>query len=115
MYRKASFHVRLAAALHAHRHLLGPLVICRRDGSPLTQRVVQGYVRRASRRAALLQGGRAHPSPHVLLAPRDAWCASAGDTGTGRTSGSLDHPAVHAPQSSSDRGGDSVAGSGHTG
>ncbi len=49
--------VRLAAALHAHRHLLSPLVVCRRDGRPLTQRVVQGYVRRASRRAALLHGG----------------------------------------------------------
>ena len=48
---------RLVAALHAHRHLLGPLVICAGDGRPLSQRVVQGYVRRAARKAHLQHGG----------------------------------------------------------
>ena len=47
----------LVAALQTHRHLLGPLVICTDDGRPLTQRVVQGYVRRAARKAQLRHGG----------------------------------------------------------
>ena len=49
--------VRLAAALRDHRHLLSPRVLCQDDGSPLRQRLVQGYVRRAARRAQLLHGG----------------------------------------------------------
>ena len=49
--------VRLAAALRMRRHLLGPLVVCTNEGQPLSQRVVQGYVRRAARRAKLCHGG----------------------------------------------------------
>ena len=44
---------RLAAALRDHRHLKGPRVICANDGSPLTQRLIQGLVARAARRRAL--------------------------------------------------------------
>ena len=49
--------MRLVAALQAHRHLLGTLVLCTDDGGPLTQWVVQGYVRRAARKAQLQHGG----------------------------------------------------------
>ena len=49
--------MRLAEALRMHRHLLGPLVVCAGDGRPLSQRVVQGYVRRAARKAHLQHGG----------------------------------------------------------
>ena len=59
--------VRLAAALREHRHLLGSRVLCRDDGRPLTRRLVQGYVRRAARRAMLRHGGL-----HVL---RHTFCS----------------------------------------
>ena len=49
--------VRLTEALREHRHLLSPRVLCKKDGTPLTRRLVQGYVRRAARRAKLCQGG----------------------------------------------------------
>jgi integrase len=45
--------VRLAAALRGHRHLKGARVLCSSDGEPLTQRLVQGLVQRAARRANL--------------------------------------------------------------
>jgi len=48
--------VRLAAALRAHRHLKGPRVLCSADSHPLTQREVQGLVRRAARRAGVREG-----------------------------------------------------------
>jgi integrase len=48
---------RLAAGLKDHRHLRGARVLCQRDGSPLTQKIVQDYVRRAVRRAQLAKGG----------------------------------------------------------
>jgi integrase len=48
---------RLGAALQAHRHLRGARVLCQRDGSPLTQKIMQDYVRRAVRRAQLGKGG----------------------------------------------------------
>ena len=41
--------VRLAEALREHRHLLSPRVLCKKEGTPLTRRLVQGYVRRAAR------------------------------------------------------------------
>ncbi len=37
--------------MKAHRHLRGPRVLCEADGTPLTQKVVQCFVRRAARRA----------------------------------------------------------------
>jgi len=48
---------RLAAGLKEHRHLRGARVLCQRDGSPLTQKMVQIYVRRAVRRAQLAKSG----------------------------------------------------------
>jgi integrase len=49
--------VRLTAALTAHRHLRGRRVLCQPDGSPLTQKIVQGHVRRSARRAGLDKSG----------------------------------------------------------
>ena len=49
--------VRLTEALREHRHLLSPRVLCKKDGTPLTRRLVQGYVSRAARRAKLCHGG----------------------------------------------------------
>jgi len=58
---------RLAAALRDHRHLRGPLVLYQDDGSPLTEGLVQGYVRRAARKAGLFKNG-----PHML---RHTFCS----------------------------------------
>ena len=49
--------IRLAKALREHRHLRGARVLCQRDGSPLTQKVVQDHVRRPGRRAGLAKVG----------------------------------------------------------
>jgi integrase len=48
---------RLAAALRSARHLRSARVLCQGDGSPLTQRLVQGLVQRAARRANLRKVG----------------------------------------------------------
>jgi integrase len=58
---------RLAAALRDHRHLRGSLVLYQDDGSPLTEGLVQGYVRRAARKAGLYSNG-----PHML---RHTFCS----------------------------------------
>jgi integrase len=58
---------RLAAALRDHRHLRGPHVLYGDDGVPLTEGRVQGFVKRAARRAGLLNNG-----PHML---RHTFCS----------------------------------------
>jgi integrase len=58
---------RLVAALRDHRHLRGPRVLNQDDGSPLTEGVVQGFVRRAARRIGLRNNG-----PHML---RHTFCS----------------------------------------
>lgn len=58
---------RLASALREHRHLKGNRVLCSSDGSPLTQRLVQGLIARAARRANLTNVG-----VHVL---RHTFCS----------------------------------------
>jgi integrase len=58
---------RLAAALRDHRHLRGPRVLYQDDGSPLTEGVVQGFVRSAARRVGLRNNG-----PHML---RHTFCS----------------------------------------
>jgi len=68
---------RLATALRACRHLRGARVLCAGDGSPLTQRAVQGLVRRAARRANLRHVG-VHVLRHTFcshLSMRGARCA----------------------------------------
>jgi integrase len=54
--------IRLAAAVRDHRHLRCPNVLCQDDGQPLTRQMVQYRVLRASRRAKLSAGRRAHPA-----------------------------------------------------
>ena len=49
--------VRLAAALQGHRHLKSDRVLCSSDGTALRQRLVQGLVARAARRANLRKVG----------------------------------------------------------
>jgi integrase len=99
----------LVEALTAYRHLRGPLVVCRDDGRPLTENDVRAFVDRAARRAQLRQKG-----PHMLrhtfcFASGDERCAGQGDSGTGWTSASLHHAAVHAQQPCRDRERDSHA------
>ncbi len=48
---------RLASTLQAHRHLRGVRVLCADDGRPLTKRVLQRLVEKASRRANLAKTG----------------------------------------------------------
>ena len=59
--------VRLAKALGSHRHLVSSRVLCQEDGRPLTRKIAQGHVRRAARRARLIDGG-----VHVL---RHTFCS----------------------------------------
>jgi integrase len=58
---------RLGAALRQHRHIRGPRVLYQGDGLPLTEGVVQGFIRRAARRADLSNNG-----PHML---RHTFCS----------------------------------------
>ena len=48
---------RLAAALRMHWHLRGRRVLYQDDGSPLTQKVVQDWMRRTARRATVEKAG----------------------------------------------------------
>jgi integrase len=58
---------RLATTLKQHRHLRSGLVLRQDGGGALTQRRIDGYVRRAARRAGLRSCG-----PHVL---RHTFCS----------------------------------------
>ena len=88
---------RLAAALHAHRHLRGTRVLVQSTGEPLTQknRAEPRGPRRTPRGCA---AGGAYPSAHVLFASRHARCAGAGDSGPRGASGPDHDPTVHAPE-----------------
>jgi integrase len=66
---------RLAEALRTHRHLKSDRVLCSPDGTPLTQRVLQGLVARAARRANLQNGG-----VHIL---RHSFCLHLAMRGAG--------------------------------
>ena len=75
--------VRLAQALHRHRHLCGRRVLCQDDSAPMTQKIVQDHVRRAAQ-LAKLQLGVHILRHHLLLALGDAWGAGEGDPSTRR-------------------------------
>ena len=49
--------IRLAGALREHRHLSSPRVLCQQDGSPLTRKTVQSWMRRVTRRAGIANSG----------------------------------------------------------
>ncbi len=59
--------VRLGAALREHRHLSSTRVLCQQDGSPLTRKMVQSWMRRVTRRARITDNG-----VHVL---RHTFCS----------------------------------------
>ena len=59
--------IRLARALRAYRHLSSPRVLCQRDGSPLTRKTVQNWMRRMTRHARITSNG-----VHVL---RHTFCS----------------------------------------
>ena len=80
-----------------------------RRGGGLLGRLGGGAAGRTAGEGPEERGPRA--AAHVLLAPGDAGCSDASDSGTGRTCQPLDHAALHAPQSGCDRGGDSAPGS----
>jgi site-specific recombinase XerD len=61
---------RPAAAFRSHRHLRGSLVMHQDDGTPLTEGVVQGFVRRGARHAGLRSNGP--HGPHML---RHTFCS----------------------------------------
>jgi integrase len=65
--RKIPLTARLRAALKAHRHLRGDLVLCRKDGSPFTQSGIESSLRYACKRAGLRSIGS-----HVL---RHTFCS----------------------------------------
>ena len=48
--------VRLAAGLRKNRDLRGTLVVSQKDGTPLTQKMVQDHIKRAARRANVKEG-----------------------------------------------------------
>jgi site-specific recombinase XerD len=58
--------VRLASALRTARHLRGDRVLCDEHGAPLTQKEVQGIMRRVARRAGV------RPGVHIL---RHTFCS----------------------------------------
>ena len=91
---------RLAAALRDHRHLRGRRVLYMDDGSPLTEGVVQGLVRRAARRAGLSNNGPHMLRHHVLFAFGDAGRANSGYSRARGACRSDDNAAVHALKSS---------------
>jgi integrase len=66
-FRRVPLTRRLATALRQHRHLQGTRVLCRRDGQPVTQKIVRELVKRASRRAHLT-----HDGVHIL---RHTFCS----------------------------------------
>ena len=57
---------RLAAALHAHRHLRGKRVLVRANGESLTMKIVQDHVARSAHRAGV------RPGVHIL---RHTFCS----------------------------------------
>ena len=99
---------RLTEALRESRHLRGPRILCDAQGQPLTQKIVQGLVRKAARRANV------KPGVHIL---RHTFCshlamsgrACTGHPGTGGTSGLGDNAALYAPKPSCARRGDPIA------
>jgi len=48
---------RLAEALRGHKHLRSLRVLCLKDGSPLTQKIVRNHALRSARRAGLARQG----------------------------------------------------------
>ncbi len=56
-FRRIPLTERLTEALTVYRHTRGPRVVCQADGRPLTQKVVQGLVRKAGKKAGHVESG----------------------------------------------------------
>ena len=86
---------RLAQALRDGRHLRGPRVLLDAERRPLTQKVIQGLVRRVARRARVETG--VHTLRHTFCSHLGhAGSARSGHPGTGLTPGPGDDAAVYA-------------------
>jgi site-specific recombinase XerD len=59
---------RLAKALKIHAHLRGARVVCHENGTALTQKAVQGIVRKAASKARLAESG-VHMLRHTSCSP----------------------------------------------
>ena len=103
---------RLTEALRAARHLRGQRVLCDSEGQAAH---AEGHASdgAAGRSAGERQARTSHPAALVLFSPGDAWRASTGHSGTGRTPGPGHDAALHAPEPGGARRGDSVIGDGH--
>jgi len=55
---------RLQSALERHRHLRGPHVLCREDGSKITDRIAYSWMMAATKRAGLEPSGSVHALRH---------------------------------------------------
>jgi integrase len=100
----------LAMALKQHRHLKSPRVVHQDDGAPVTQKIVQTWVKRSATRASVRSG--VHILRHTFCSHLAMRAAPARASGTRRAQGSFDHAAVHASESLVDRQRDSLAGLG---
>jgi integrase len=103
-YRVVPLTQRLQKALTANRHLRGPRVLLhgqRRDGDRQGAPAVD--VEDAEARAAPIGRRAPHPSPHLLLAPRDERGARPLDPGPRGSRGSHHHARLHAPREGGDR------------
>jgi integrase-like protein len=101
---------RLASAVHDHRHLESPRVLCLEDGSPLTQDIVGEHVRKGRTTGGVPASG-AHRLRHTFCsqlamrgAPARAIQELAGH------SGPHDDAAVHASEPGGSRERDPVVG-----
>ena len=86
-HRDVPLSARLAAALKAHRHLVGPRVLYDDSAKALTAKTVRGWVRAAEKRAGMEVKGRIHVLRHtfcshlaILGAPAKAIQELAGHT-----------------------------------
>ena len=84
-------------------------VLCLPDGAPITRdRVIKAI--RGAQRWRVSEAGCSRVAAYLLFASGDEGRASSRDPGTGRTRGSVDDAALHAPESGGDGRRDSVAG-----
>ena len=95
---------RLTDALSDARHLRGVRVVCDAKGQPLTQKVIQGLMRRIARRANVRAG------VHVL---RHTFCSHLAMRGAPTRAIQELAAAERAPESGLTRRGDSIAGNRH--
>src|SRR5712692_3353421 len=101
--REVPMTARLAALLKDNRHLRGPRVLHRDDGTKVNRAVFWYWMGKAQKRANLKVTGGLHILRHTFCGPAgDAGSTDDGDQGTGGARGHLDHAALHAPNPGSE-------------